>query len=379
MDNLSLLEKAAAYFNKKEFTSATECLCTILESDPHNVDALLGMAAINDALGRENCNNWDYKKAITYFIKALEYDPEDEYANKWLSKLERPVSIVIDISARQKVEHSNTIIKIDGNDAVDNTKGERISIFCLPGQHRAAINTQSQKFEVTFFVPASKKLQYYQLDYSDDRFQFLHVLDNLSVGYSSKPLESKLDLFEDSEDSKSSKQKRRKNATFFIAIGALAILSVLCAVLVKYSPVSIPYSNIESLSAVNASSPTVRNTNMDIVVSDQSASLENTCEPADQSVSAIGLWTYYGLYPEWENESILTNAIPDDQLTEINYDNSIALSIDSECFQYYDSIGTWTQAGNDMHLYGDDLVNAGDFFIVDRNTLHESIRGDIVV
>lgn len=115
------------------------------------------------------------------------------------------------------------------------------------------------------------------------------------------------------------------------------------------------------------------------VPTENSESMQNTPAPTEQPVSAVGLWSLYGLYENWDDETYLTTSIPDDQLTDLSSTNIIALFISSEYFQYYDSIGSWSQDGNQIFLNGDDLVNAGAFYMIDANTLHESIRGDIVV
>ena len=260
MDIMNLLEQANAHFQKIEYDRAAECLYSVLQLDPSNEDALLGMASINDALGRESCNKGDYKQANIYFSKAIEYDPEDEYAKKWLSKLERPVAIDIYVPVGQKDKHSFFLMKVVGHEAFEILEGEKKRIYCLPGEYKANIKTQTSNYKASFFVPASKKTQNYSINCSDGRLQILHVLNNLAIGYSSKVEESNPVLFENSNTNTSTKQKRKKIATTLIISGILTFLAVLSVLLVKYSPSSINHSNIESFRTLKASSPTVTNT-----------------------------------------------------------------------------------------------------------------------
>ena len=252
METINLLEQAAMHFQKNEFDRVSECLDAVLQIDPSNEDALLGMASVNDALGRESCNNGDYKQAIIYFSKAIEYDPEDEYANKWLSKLKRPVAIEIYIPAEEKDEHSFYLVKVAGHEPFEILKGEKKSINCLPGEHKVFIKTQSSNYATSFFVPVSKKIQIYKINCSDGQLQILHVLDNITVGYSSKAEESNPVLFENSKANSSTKHKRKKIAKTLIISGVLTFLAVLSVLLVKYSPSSIRHSDIESLSTMIA-------------------------------------------------------------------------------------------------------------------------------
>lgn len=224
MEIVNLLEQADVHFQKNEYDLAVKCLYSVLKIDPRNEDALLGMASVNDVLGRESCNNGNYKQASVYFSTAIKYDPKDEYANKWLTKLNRLVAIDICAPIGQIYGHPFFLIKIDGHETVEIPEGERITIYCLPGEYKAYINTGASNFEADFFVPASKKKQNFKISYSDGRLQIQHVLGDLSAGYSSKDEEADPIILEISRGNSSSKEKKKQLAFLLIALGTILFI-----------------------------------------------------------------------------------------------------------------------------------------------------------
>lgn len=245
MEITNLLEQADVHFQKNEYYLAMKCLYSVLKIDPFNEDALLGMASVNNALGRESCNNGNYKQARIYFSEAIKYDPKDEYANKWLTNLNRLVAIDICAPIGQKYGHSFFLIKIDGHETVEIPEGERISIYCLPGEYKAYINTGTSSFEANFFVPASKKRQYFKIICSEGRLQIQHVLDGLTVGYSSKAEEADPVILEISRGNSSPKEKKKRLAFLLIVSGAIMFV-VLSITLYAILP-AVHYKNGEEL------------------------------------------------------------------------------------------------------------------------------------
>lgn len=186
---------------------------------------------------------------------------------------------------------------------------------------------------------------------------------------------------------KAKKSKRTKKRIYILVFCSAISLLLLCNLIFltklinleknlasqKIASNDLEEQLIESSSANNAES------NITLLPTEQPAILPEPSATSSMQISAIGIWSCYGLYTNWEDESLLTTEIPDEQLSEISNEENIALIIEKDYFQYYNEIGSWTQIGNSIQLHGDDVVNAGGFYQVNDNTLHEAIRGDIVI